>query len=278
MSASAQDQFIGSQIGGYDVEALIGEGGMGKVYRASHGDTHVAVKVVKPDYARDATFMARFAREARIARTISNPHVVPVLGAGEEDGVPYLVEQYIDGGSLADKLRIEQRLDVVTTVQICLQVAEGLNALACAGMIHRDVKPGNILLDESGTAYITDFGLAKDSQGEVLTLPGQTVGSLDYMAPEQIRGEVITAAVDTYALGCVMFECLQGRPPFADRQGMRLMWAHLQQEPPDPGSADVSHEFVVALKAALRKKPEERPATCVDYAQSLLRAAGVLIA
>jgi serine/threonine protein kinase len=278
MPASAQDQLVGSQLGGYEVGTLIGEGGMGKVYKATRGDSCVALKVVKPDFACDATFMARFAREARIARTISNPHVVPVLDSGEQDGVPYLAEQYIDGGSLADKLKLEQRLDVATTVRICAQVAEGLQALAAAGMVHRDVKPGNILLDEAGTAYITDFGLAKDSQGEVLTLPGQTVGSLDYMAPEQIRGDEVTGAADTYALGCVMFECLQGRPPFGDRQGMRVLWAHLQEEPPDPLCSDVSPEFVTALKSALAKEPEDRPANCVDYAQSLSRAAGALVA
>jgi serine/threonine-protein kinase len=273
------DELVGTRFGAYEVDSLIGVGGMGKVYKAVGPDgTEVALKVVKPKFARDEIFMRRFKREARIARTVCNPHVVPVLESGEHGGIPYLVEQFIEGGSLADKLKLEQRLDVQTTVRICAQVAEGLAALAGAGMVHRDVKPGNILLDDDGTAYLTDFGLAKDCQGSVLTQPGQALGSLDYMAPEQIRGEVVGPATDTYALGCVMFECLHGRPPFADRQGMRVLWAHLQEEPPDPGRSDVSSEFVAALKAALRKEPEERPGSSIDYARSLSQAAGVSVA
>jgi serine/threonine-protein kinase len=144
-------------------------------------------------------------------------------------------------------------------------------------MVHRDVKPGNILLDHAGSAYITDFGLAKDSQGSVLTLPGQALGSMDYMAPEQIRGEQVTAATDVYALGCVMFECIEGRPPFADRQGMRVLWAHLQDEPPDPsaGRNDLPPGFCETLKSALRKDPAERPESGTEYARSLSLVAGI---
>ena len=128
-------------------------------------------------------------------------------------------------------------------------------------MVHRDVKPGNILLDLAGTAYITDFGLVKDSQGSVLTRPGQALGSLDYMPPEQIRGEPVTGAADTYSLGCVVFECVYGRPPFAHHEGMRVLWAHLQDEPPDPSAerTDIAPGFAPALNAALRKEPSERP-------------------
>jgi serine/threonine-protein kinase len=144
-------------------------------------------------------------------------------------------------------------------------------------MVHRDIKPGNILLDHAGSAYITDFGLAKDSQGTVLTLPGQALGSMDYMAPEQIRGEQVTAATDIYALGCVMFECIEGRPPFADRQGMRVLWAHLQDEPPDPsaGRNDLPPGFGETLKLALRKDPAQRPDSGIEYTRSLSLVAGI---
>jgi len=147
-------------------------------------------------------------------------------------------------------------------------------------MVHRDVKPANILLDRTGKAYITDFGLAKLSDGTVLTRPGQPLGSIDYMPPEQIRGEPVTGAADIYSLGCVVFECIDGQPPFADRQGMRVLWAHLQDEPPDPSvtGGDIPPEFVRALKAALRKNPTERPRTSIDYAHSLSSAAGIPIA
>ncbi len=274
----ADDDRIGTYFGEYRIDALLGVGGMGQVYRATASDgKQVALKVVKEDLARDETFRRRFAREARIAQTVRNPHVVPVLETGEHDGLPYLTQQFIDGISLDQKLKAEGRLDVATTIGICVQVAEGLNALWQAGMVHRDIKPGNILLDRAGTAYITDFGLAKDSQGSVLTMPGQALGSMDYMAPEQIRGEPVTGATDIYSLGCVMFECLQGRPPFADRQGMRVLWAHLQDEPPDPcpERPEISSAFTAALKAALRKEPAERPASSVDYARSLSQAAGI---
>ena len=274
------DERIGSRVGDYRIDSLVGVGGMGKVYLATASDgTRVALKIVKDDFARDETFRRRFKREARIAQTVRNPHVIPVLATGEQDGIPYLAQRFIDGSSLEQKLKREGRLDLPTTVRICAEVADGLQALWAAGMVHRDIKPGNIMLDLTGKAFITDFGLAKDSQGSVLTMPGQALGSLDYMSPEQIRGEPVTAAADIYSLGCVMFECLQGKPPFADRQGMRVLWAHLQDEPPDPcaGRGDTPPEFTVALKAALRKQPEERPDSSVEYARSLSRAAGIAV-
>jgi serine/threonine protein kinase len=274
----ALDACIGARVGEYRIDSLVGVGGMGKVYQATASDgTRVALKIVKGDFARDETFRRRFRREARIAQTVRNPHVIPVLASGEQDGLPYLAAQFIDGSSLEQKLTREGRLDLPTIVRICAEVADGLQALWAAGMVHRDIKPGNIMLDLTGKAFITDFGLAKDNQGSVLTMPGQALGSLDYMSPEQIRGEPVTAAADIYSLGCVMFECLHGKPPFADRQGMRVLLAHLQDEPDDPcaGRADVPPEFTVAVKAALRKQPAERPSSSVEYARSLSKGAGI---
>ncbi|MFZ0043497.1 MAG: serine/threonine-protein kinase [Solirubrobacteraceae bacterium] len=274
------DSLIGSHIGDYHVDARIGEGGMGTVYKGTAPDgSPVALKVVKRDYARDETFRRRFEREARIAQTVRNPHVVPVLDTGVQDDIPYLVARYIDGCSLEDKLRTEHTLDVPTTVAITAQVANGLEALWAAGTVHRDVKPGNILIDSHGKAFITDFGLAKDNQGSVLTLPGQALGSVDYMSPEQIRGEPLTASTDVYALGCVVFECLHGQPPFADRQGMRVLWAHLQDEPPDlcAGRSDVVPRLGEAWKASMAKEPAERPESSVAFAISLAEAAGYRI-
>jgi serine/threonine-protein kinase len=272
------DSRIGTRVGGYLISSLVGVGGMGEVYKAIADDgTRVALKILKADYARDETFRRRFTREVRIAQSVRNPHLVPVLDSGEHEGILYLAERFIEGISLEQKLRQQGRLDLPTTVGICLQVGEGLHALWAAGMVHRDIKPGNILLDQAGTAYITDFGLAKDTHGSILTMPGQALGSMDYMAPEQIRGDPVTASADIYSLGCVMFECLQGRPPFADRQGMRVLWAHLHDEPPDPcaGRSDAPPEFNRVLKSALRKQPEERPGSSVEYARSLSQAAGI---
>jgi serine/threonine protein kinase len=279
---SASDPRIGSQIGEYSVDAVIGEGGMGKVYTATGPDGgRVALKLVKDDYARDETFRRRFYREARIAQTVQHPNVVPVLDLGEHEGLPYMAQRYIEGPdgagmSLDDKLKRDGPLDVATAVQVCTDVAAGLEALWAAGMVHRDVKPANILLDEDGRCYITDFGLAKDTQGSLLTLPGQALGSMDYMAPEQIRGEPVTAATDIYALGCVMYECMCGRPPFAEVQGMRILWAHLQDPPPDPRSvrADIPEQFSNTLLVALEKDAAKRPQTAGEYARMLAAAAG----
>ena len=214
--------------------SIVGSGGVGVVYSAEAADgTRVALKLVKPEKAVDETFKRRFQREARIGQTVRHPRVVPVLESGEHNGLPYMAQQFIEGGSLAEKLERDGRLDLETTVAICAQVAEGLEALSAAGMVHRDVKPANILLDREGNAYITDFGFAKDTEGSVLTFPGQALGSMDYMSPEQIRGDDVSAATDVYALGCVTFECLQGRPPFADSKGVQVLFAHMQKEPPE---------------------------------------------
>jgi serine/threonine protein kinase len=274
------DDRVGTRFGEYTIESLIGVGGMGRVYRATAPDgTQVALKLVKQDLARDETFRRRFRREARIAQTVRNPHVVPVRDTGEQDGLPYLAALLIDGEALDQKLEREGRLDLPSTVRICCQVADGLHALWKAGMVHRDVKPANILLDLSGDAYITDFGLAKDSAGTVLTRPGQPLGSMDYMSPEQIRGEPISGAADIYSLGCVVFECVYGQPPFADRAGMGVLWAHLQDNPPDRSDErqDITSEFRQALNAALRKEPGERPRTSIEFSRSLARAAGIPI-
>ena len=272
----SDDPRIGTKFGDYGIDGLLGQGGMGKVYRATAPDgTSVALKLVKEDYARDETFRRRFYREARIAQMVKHPNVVPVLDTGEAEGLPYMAQRFIKGESLDEKLKRDGPLDVGTAVQICTDVAAGLEALWGAGMVHRDVKPANILLDESGVAYITDFGLAKDTQGSLLTLPGQALGSMDYMAPEQIRGETVNAASDIYALGCVMYECMCGRPPFADVQGMRILWAHLQDEPPDPAGVrnDLPPEFVRTLMVAMAKDPQKRPATAGEYARLLAEAA-----
>jgi serine/threonine-protein kinase len=201
--------------------------------------------------------------------------VVPVLDTGEHRGVPYLAQRLMSGGSLDEKLEQEGQLELEVALRICGEVASGLDALHAEALFHRDVKPANILLDEEEAAYITDFGLAKDSQGSVLTRPGQTLGSMDYMAPEQIRSDAISGATDVYALGCVLFECLSGQPPFADRPGMRVLWAHLQDEPPDPAAArpGLSPAMARALLRALEKDPAARPAAASEFVESVAQAA-----
>jgi serine/threonine-protein kinase len=273
------DPLIGTAVGRYRVEAVLGVGGMGRVYLAVGSDgEQVALKLVHSDLAQDSVFRVRFDREARIAQRISNPHVVPVLDTGEHEGVPYLSQRFIAGGSLAQRLVREGRLSIPATLAICAEVADGLDALFAGGMVHRDVKPANVLLDREGAAHITDFGLAKDSQATNLTRPGQTLGSLQYMAPEQVRGEEVGAATDVYALGCVVFECLSGAPPFAGRRSMQVLWAQLQDEPPDPcaGLSGAPPALGPAVLQALAKDPAERPQSAGEYARALYVAADLV--
>jgi serine/threonine protein kinase len=273
----SEDPLAHTRIGDYTIDLLLGEGGMGQVYRATAPDgTRVALKLVKSDLARDETLRRRFQREARIAQTVRHPNVVPLIATGEYQGRPYMAQGFIDGLALDQKLERDGPLDTASAVRIGADVAAGLEALWAAGMVHRDVKPANILLDERGRAYITDFGLSKDTQASLLTRPGQALGSMDYMAPEQIRGDSVSAATDIYALGCVMHECICGRPPFAEAQGMRILWAHLQDEPPDPCRlrSDMSQQFGRTLMLALQKDPDKRPQSAGEYMRMLAAAAG----
>lgn len=275
--AQAAELVPGDMVGPYRIESLLGEGGMGSVYRAVGPNLEdVALKVVKANLGEDETFRRRFERETRAAVRVQHRHVVPVVDAGEDNGVPYIVQEFIRGGSLHEKIS-RGRLALEEAVTLCLQVASGLKAIHGHGLVHRDVKPANILLDTSGYAYITDFGLAKDRDASVLTKPGQALGSMDYMAPEQIRGQDVTEATDVYALGCVTFECIAGSPPFADRKGIQILHAHLGDEPPDPclNRDDVPKHLSWAIKSALEKDATRRPPSAVAYARMVQVAAGV---
>lgn len=272
--SQAHDPLVGEAIGAYRVQSLLGVGAMSHVYRAAAPDgVAVALKLVKPELARDALFRRRFAREAAIARTVRDPHVVAVLATGEHDGRLWMAQQLIDGPTLARRLA-DGPLAPEVAIPMCADVAAGLEALWAAGLVHRDVKPANILFDALGSAYLTDFGLAKDTEGSVLTLPGQALGSLDYMSPEQVRGDAVSAASDVYALGCVMYETLCGRSPFAHVRGARVMWAHLREPPPDPRAVrpELPPALAAALLTALAKDPVDRPATAGTYARLLAAA------
>ena len=251
---------------------------MGRVYRAVGPDgEEVALKLVRGELSDNLVFRKRFDREARTAQRVDHPHVVPVLDTGEFRGVPYMAQQYIRGGSLQEKIDREGPLGLEPTVLLCLQVARGLDALHALHLVHRDLKPGNILLDEAEDAYITDFGLAKDRDASALTKSGVSVGSLDYMAPEQIRGQEVSPVTDVYSLGCVMHECLCGEPPFGDREGMQVLWAHLRDEAPDACARrdDVPKDVGWAVARALEKDPERRPPSATAYARMVQVAAGV---
>ena len=262
-----------SRVGDYTLEQELGRGATGVVWRATAPDgSVVAVKLLDPALAGDGEYRARFTREARVAQAIRDPHLVRILEAGSKEGRPFLVLEYVGGGSLAAKLALGP-LGLEQMLRVVADVGAALDALHRGGIVHRDVKPSNVMLREEGSAALTDFGLAKGAAYTVLTRPGQLHGTLDYLAPELVRGGEATPASDIYALGCVAFECLAGQPPFADRSLFGVGTAHVEDEPPEPPT---SSEVSWALLRALEKDPAARPATAIMYAHLLRAAAGRL--
>ncbi len=219
----------GDEFAGYRIERRLGRGGMGILYLAVEPglERRVALKLIAPEAAADEVFARRFAEESRIAASIEHPNVVPIYAAGEEAGVPYIAMRYVAGADLARRLVREGRLAPQVAVELIAQIGNGLDAIHAAGLVHRDVKPANVLLsggDGADHAYITDFGVARNVATESgLTQTGRFVGTLDYVAPEQISGGAIDARVDVYALGCLLFKLLTGEVPFPkDGEAARL--------------------------------------------------------
>lgn len=268
----------GDTLGPYRLDQMLGEGGMGLVFRAvreSDGQ-EVALKVMRFELIEDPVFGKRFEQEARAASEVHDRHLVPVLEAGQADGRRYLAVAYIPGGTLEDRLAEHGRLEPQETARFAQDVGAGLDALHTAGIVHRDLKPSNIIVDGEGTAMLTDFGLAKGRAYTVLTKPGQVMGTIDYLAPELIKGEAASPATDIYALGCTFYECVTGQPPFADKQGIAIGLAHVGEPPPDPRSFrdDLPDGFPDALLTALAKEAGQRPRTASEYGRLLSEAAG----
>src|SRR3954454_2530380 len=256
----------GDEFAGYRVEQHLGRGGMGVLYLALEPglERRVALKLIAPEAASDDVFARRFAEESKIAASIEHPNVVPIYAAGEEAGVPFIAMRYVAGADLAKRLTREGRLAPATAVELIAQIGNGLDAIHAAGLIHRDVKPANVLLaGDAGTehAYITDFGVARNVATESgLTQTGRFVGTLDYVAPEQISGAPIDARADVYALGCLLFKLLTGEVPFPKEGEAARLYAHLHDPPPAPSlyvpEVPMALDDVVAR--AMSKDPEER--------------------
>jgi serine/threonine protein kinase len=273
---SGFDFQVGETLASYRLEDVVGEGAIGVVYRAVSPDGRtVALKVLKSAVSADQSYRERFRREARVAREVQHRHLVPILEAGEVDGWHYLVADYVRGGSLEERLQAVGRLTIEETLRIAAEVGAGLDALHRQRLVHRDVKPSNIMLDEEGVAALTDFGLAKGPAYTVLTRPGMVMGTIDYLAPELIRGEPATPASDIYSLGCVVYECLVGSAPFETESPLEVITAHLEREPPDPSLArdGLPADLGATLLRALAKEPSERPATARLYTRMLTLAA-----
>lgn len=268
---------VGAALGPYRLESFLGEGGMGVVYRAARqpdGEI-VALKVLRDELAADEIYVRRFLREGEVARSVRHRHVVPVLDAGEIEGRHYLASRYVRGRSLAQRIAAEGPLPVADVLEVAAHIGAALDELHRQELVHRDVKPSNIMLEENGDAALTDFGLARGAAHTVLTQPGRVVGTMDYLAPEVIRGELAGPASDLYAFGCVLFECAAGEPPFGGLGYVEACLAHLQQPPPDPaaGREDISDTLSWALLRALAKSPHERPGTGTAYARLMRSSA-----
>jgi serine/threonine-protein kinase len=264
----------GDEFAGYHLEALLGEGAMGLVFRAVRNGDAVALKVLRRELGEDAVFVQRFGQEARAAGEVVHPSLVPILEAGEADGRPFLAVRYAEGGTLEERVERRGPLGLEETVRLAGQLAGGLDALHEAGLVHRDVKASNVVFDADGNGMLTDFGLARGPAYTVLTRPGQVVGTLDYLAPELVKGERATPATDIYALGCTVYECLTGVTPFHDKKLFQIGLAHLEEEPPDPAVArpEVGPALATAVLAALAKEPGRRPASAGAYASLLASA------
>jgi serine/threonine-protein kinase len=258
--------------GPYRIEEILGFGSSALVFRCVReldGEV-VALKIFRADLSEDETYRRRFEHEVRAAREVPHRHLVPVTDYGVEQGRLYLAMRY-GGRSLGDRLKAEGALEVAESIRIVAHAAAGLDALHRQALVHRDVKPSNILIDDDGVAAVGDFGLTKGASYTELTRMGQVIGTIDYLAPELIKGEAATPASDIYALGCVTYECLTGRPPFANSSVLRVGVAHLEDRPTNPRELrpELPPALTDAVLRALAKQPEERPSSAVVYAHML---------
>jgi ketosteroid isomerase-like protein len=271
------DLLPGAEIAGCRIEAVAGRGGMGIVYRATQLSLGrpVAVKLIAPERAGDPGFRERFERESRVAAAIDHPNVIPVYAAGEEAGHLYLVMRYVNGTDLQALLTRERRIPAARVAAIGLQIGAALDAAHAVGLVHRDVKPANVLLNDEH-AYLADFGLSQVVGTDArLTSTGQWIGTADFMAPEQFSGAEVDARGDVYALGCVLYNALTGETPYPRGTVPATMLAHMHDAPPRPTEvADgVPAGFDRVIARALTKDPEARYPSAGDLGRAALAAA-----
>ena len=266
---------VGAIVAGLRVDSLIAEGATGSVFLATDPDGKVvALKVLGAELADDERFRRRFLRESELAASLHHPHIVPTVASGEEDGVLYLAMAYIDGHDLRELLRREGRLEPERLLGLLSQVADALDAAHAAGLVHRDVKPGNILIEdgpEGEHAYVCDFGLARHlSSPSSLTGDRGFVGTVDYIPPEQIEGGEIDGRADVYSLGCVLYECLTGARPFDRETELSVVFAHLNEPPPSLSAQGIPlpDAFDAVFATALAKAPDDRFASCGELVEA----------
>nr|MBA3530963.1 serine/threonine protein kinase [Ardenticatenales bacterium] len=268
------EELIGRRLGQYEVQALIASGGMAELYRGFdvNLERQVALKVLSEEATAQPDVAERFRREARLLASLRHPHIVQIYDFGEQDGYFYIVQELLPGPTLA------QRLSEMTTgaglpreeiLAIAGQLASALDAAHAASIIHRDVKPSNILWNSAGRLVLTDFGIAKNSSADaVLTRTGQVLGTPAYVSPEQARGEPLAPASDLYAMGVVLYEVLAGKPPFSGSNPMEVVLQHLEKAPP-PLPVTVPAAVTAVVARALAKEPSARFGSAAALAQAL---------
>ena len=276
---------VGRRVGGFRVLEPLGAGGMGAVYLAERIDSgeRCALKLLRPGAGGDDDMRRRFEREARYATSIRHPNILEVLEMGEEGDEPYMAMEYVPGGDLKELLAATGRLEPTRAIAIVSQVAAALDAAHSVGLMHRDVKPGNIMVREPGTprerALLGDFGLGKNPREDsiALTRAGHFVGTPFYTAPEEILARDRDRRVDVYSLGCVLFECLVGEPPFVSESDVKVLYAHVREDRPRASERrpGLPETLDAVLQRAMAQSPSDRFATCGDLAAAAQEAAGV---
>jgi serine/threonine protein kinase len=265
-------------IAGCRVEEVIGHGDMGVVYKAEELalQRHVALKLIRPDHSEDARFRERFRRESRVAASIDHPNVIPILEAGEENGMLFISMRLVEGTDLRELIVSDGPLEPLRVARIVRQVGAALDAAHARGLVHRDVKPPNVLLARADHVYLSDFGLAKrEEEGGGLTRQGSIVARAEYVAPEQLLEDRVDALTDVYALGCLLYESLTGEAPYAASQDPGML-AHVNEPPPSPleRRPDLPPMFDEVVQRAMAKQPGDRYPSTGDLGQAALVAAG----
>jgi len=265
---------IGTRLDGrYRIEDRIGTGGMSTVYRAFDEtlERQVAIKILHGHISEDAPSLERFRREARTVAQLSHPHVVMVIDAGEDDGHPYIVFEHVRGETLKERIKREGQLPVAEAVAYAIEIGRGLHAAHERNLVHRDVKPQNVLIDDEGRAKVTDFGIALGLESNQLTGAGKVIGTTDYVSPEQAQGLDVTGQSDVYSLGIVLYEMLTGRVPFSGDNHVSVAMKHIHEGMPDVRRIrpEVSAVLASLIERATAKDPRARYASMADFVKDL---------
>src|SRR3954449_10933858 len=259
----AMSTLVGMQLNGrYRLDAQIGAGGMSTVYRAFDAtlERRVAIKLMHREIASDSDQLERFRREARSVAQLSHPHIVGVIDAGEDQGRPYIVLEYVEGETLKERIRRNGELDVSEAVAYAIEIARALGCAHARHIVHRDVKPQNVLIDEEGSAKVTDFGIARSLDDDGLTADGRVLGTTDYVSPEQALGHDVSGQSDLYSLGIVLYEMLTGSVPFRGENQVAVAMKHVREELPDVQTLrpEVSAALAAVVDRATAKNLDRR--------------------